>query len=126
MTVLSHNAAELGVAPSLLDGKGSVDAAKKREATDKREKMFYRYIELSEATEYKAGTLAGTAHTVTKENWAVQVAVNTALACSAHTLRANGSLWECLLFSAMYPAHHTAGPCQRSEPVPLRRFHILG
>ena len=94
VTALSHNAAELGVARSLLDGKGSVDAAKKREATDKREKMFYRYIELSEATEYKAETLAGTAYTVTKENWAVQIAVNTALACSAHTLRANGSLWE--------------------------------
>ena len=94
MTVLSRNAAELGVAPSLLDGKGSVDAAMKREATDKREKTLYRYRELSEATEYKAETLAGTAHTVTKEDWAVRVAANTALACSAHTIRANGSLWE--------------------------------
>ena len=94
MTVLSHNAAELGVAPSLLDGTGSVDAAKEREATDKRQKMFYRFIELSEVTEYKAETLAGTAHAVTKEDWTVRVAANTALACSAHILRANGSLWE--------------------------------
>ena len=69
------NPAELGVASALRDGQGSVDAALRKDATEKQGNMLYRYIEPCEATKGTAGTHEAKAYAVTKESWAWKISV---------------------------------------------------